>query len=490
MSKTIADILPAVAEREPGKTALVEGDRRLSYGDLWMRVKALSGTLRRRGIETGGRVALLLPNGIDFVVAYFASVTAGAVVVPLNDGYQETELEYFTRLCGVSLVVTSRRHESLCLRVLGEDSGLGRVFFMEDWEFDPSGRNAIGSDWVLADNPVMFQFSSGSTGQPKRIARRHANLLFELERFTAMLAIRPEDRFLGVAPFSHVNGLMRSMMASVYAGATLFPLERFERQRAAETIERERLTVMIAVPFMFGMLAKSRFSRPPDFSSLRLCISASAPMPKNLNLEFHAKFGRFVRQLYGSTETGTISVNLEPDPAGSLESVGVPLSGVSVEVVSESGSPLPADQMGEIVVRSPAAITGYEDLPEVNRETFRDGAFLTGDLGRKDASGRLYLMGRKKFFINKGGYKINPQEIETLLEQHPDVEEVAVVGVPTQFEDEKVKAVVVRKGAVDADQLVEFCRGRIADFKIPAVIEFRDSLPKSSTGKIRKKLLI
>ena len=488
--KTIADILPEVSARDPNQTALVEGDTRLSYGELCARAQALGRTLRELGIETGSRVALLLPNGIDFVTAYFGIAAAGAIIVPLNDGYQETELEYFTRLCDISLLVTSRRHEELCRRVLAGGRSECRPFFMEGWVFEPGKGTRADVNWVDAENPVMFQFSSGSTGTPKRIARRHHNLLFELESFVRTLGIRTDDRFLGVAPFSHVNGLMRSMMASMYAGATLYPLERFERQRVAEVIERERITIMIAVPFMFGMLAKSRFDPVPDFSTLRLCVSASAPMPKNLNLQFHGKFGRFVRQLYGSTETGTISVNLTDDPSDSLESVGLPMRGVSVDVLSDSGDSVPADEMGELVVRSPAAIAGYEDLPEVNRESFRDGYFLTGDLGRKDASGYLYLLGRKKFFINKGGYKINPQEIEQLLEQHPAVEEVAVVGVPTQFEDEKVKAVVVKKNDVGTEELVEFCRGKIADFKIPATIEFRDSLPKSSTGKVRKKLLI
>ncbi len=490
MIQTVADILPVVSQRNPEKTALVEGNQRLSYRDLCARVAALSRKLRAEGIETGSRVALLLPNSIDFVVAYFASVTSGAILVPLNDSYQETELEVFTNRCGVTLLLTSRRHEALCARVLTGVRNDCRPFFMEDWTPGAAEENSAELGWSDPDSPVMYQFSSGSTGAPKRIARRHHNLLFELESFIETLGIRSDDRFLGVAPFSHVNGLMRSMMISMYAGATLYPLERFDRRRVAEVIERERITVMIAVPFMFGMLARSRFDPPPDFSTLRLCVSASAPMPTKLNLEFHDKFGRFVRQLYGSTETGTISVNMEDDPADSLESVGLPIRGVTVDVLSDSGRSLPAGETGELAVRSPGAISGYEDLPEVNRETFRDGAFLTGDLGRKDDQGRISLLGRKKFFINKGGYKINPQEIEQLLEQHPAVGEVAVVGVPTQFEDEKVKAVVVRRNDVSTEQLIEFCHGRIADFKIPAIIEFRESLPKSSTGKVRKKMLV
>ena len=180
----------------------------------------------------------------------------------------------------------------------------------------------LGSFTADPDAPVMYQFSSGSTGPPKRIARTHRNLVFELNSLIRTLALTHEDRFLGVTPFSHVNGLMRSMMASLRAGATLYPVPKFERQAIAEMIEEHRISVFIGVPFMFGVMAKTNYGRRPDFSSLRLCISASAPMPPKLNRQFYEKFGIYVRQLYGSTETGTISVDLSPDIERSLESVG------------------------------------------------------------------------------------------------------------------------------------------------------------------------
>ncbi|MGW8178899.1 MAG: class I adenylate-forming enzyme family protein, partial [bacterium] len=311
----------------------------------------------------------------------------------------------------------------------------------------------------------------------------------ELDSLIETLNLSDRDRFVGVAPFSHVNGLMRSMMASVRAGASLFAVPRFERNGVADLIERERITIFIAVPFMFGMLAKSRFRTSPDFSSLRLCVSASAPMPEKANKEFQQKFGIFVRQLYGSTETGTISVNLADRVEDSLLSVGTPIHGVEVEVFTDEGIPAAKGDLGEFAVKSPAAITAYRGAEEANQKDFRGGYFFTGDRGRRDREGLLYLAGRKKFFINKGGYKINPQEIEDLIGGHPKVEEVAVIGVPTAFEDEKVKAVVVTSEACRTEDIVEYCKGKIADFKIPSLVEFRESLPKSPTGKVRKKLL-
>jgi long-chain acyl-CoA synthetase len=207
-----------------------------------------------------------------------------------------------------------------------------------------------------------------------------------------------------------------------------------------------------------------------------------------VNHRFHARAGRYVRQLYGSTETGTISVDMSPDNEQSLESVGTPLDGVEVKIVTDEGAPVTPAEEGEVAVKSPFAITAYDNLAPGD-QPFRDGFFLTGDVARQDARGRLYLVGRRKFFINKGGYKINPREIEVLLEEHPNVQEAVVVGVRSEYGDERVKAVVVARASCSAEELIAHCRGRIAEFKSPSLVEFRDSLPKSPTGKILRSQL-
>lgn len=483
-----------VAAEQADRPAVIDGDRVTPYHELHRRVLATASHMRRAGVAKGDRVGILLPNSLEFVVGYFAILGCGGIVVPLNEQYQSKELRYFFEACGIRMIFCSEEAVALCNTVAQEcavkplivaanpDAG----FFACDEE-TAAGFSPVE---ISAEEPLMIQFSSGSTGRPKRISRTHGNLLFELDSLQATLEVCPEDRFLGVAPFSHVNGLVRSMLTSICCGATLFPLAKYERHNVTRVIEQERITVFIAVPFMFSMLALMNLREKPDFSSLRLCVSASAPMPENLNREFEARFGCYVRQLYGSTETGTISVNLSSEIEASLKTVGTPIRGVEVEVFSDAGEQLPAGQTGELAVRSAGVVRAYEDLPEVNREVFRGGFFFTGDLGTKSPDGQIALLGRKKFFINKGGYKINPADIEEVLESHPDVLEVAVVGVPTAMGDEKVKAVVVSRGGCDEASLVDHCRGKIADFKIPSVIEFRESLPKTSTGKIRKALLV
>jgi long-chain acyl-CoA synthetase len=483
-------MLSTVAGRNSARIALVEPHGRVSYGELEKAVAAFAESLWQAGVRPGSRAAVFLPNGLEFVRSFFAIARVGAVVVPLNDQYRETELSRLLEDGAFSFAITSKPSAGLWERVAAAAAKPCKVVHVEDHPWKPGGRVEGELPEISPDAPVLQQFSSGSTGRPKRICKTHRNLLFELDSLKQTLALGAEDRFLGVTPFSHVNGLMRSMMASIRAGATLYPLPRFAREKVVETIETNRISVFIGVPFMFGVLAKSRFDRPPDFSSLRLCVSGSAPMSLNLNRRFHEKFGLHVRQLYGSTETGTISVDLSADTGKALESVGKPIAGVEVRVFDERGEPAQAGETGEIAVRSPAAIRSYEAGGELDDEVFRGGFFFTGDLGCMDEEGRIYLIGRKKLFINKGGYKINPREVEEVLESHPKVEEAVVIGVRTPFEDEKVQAVVVANAPCTAQELLEHCRGMIADFKIPSVVEFRDTLPKSATGKVQRALLI
>lgn len=487
--KTLSEMLVTVARQNSTRAAVVEGETTVTYAELEKQIRSLSAQLYQIGVRQGDRVAVFLPNSLDFITSYFAIVGLGAIVVPLNDQYQQTELLHFLRESGVSMVITAQPSAAVCRQVLQSYESPCQLFSVENRDKTPNSVSA--GDFIAGidpDTPVMYQFSSGSTGQPKRIARTHRNLVFELNSLIRTLALTHEDRFLGVTPFSHVNGLMRSMMASLRAGATLYPVPKFERQAIAEMIQEQRISVFIGVPFMFGVMAKTNYGRRPDFSSLRLCISASAPMPPKLNRQFYEKFAIYVRQLYGSTETGTISVDLSPDIERSLESVGRPIAGVDVEIYSENSERTPTDEIGEIAVKSPAAINSYGSA-EFDEAAFRNDYFFTGDLGRRGHNGLLYLVGRKKLFINKGGYKVNPREIEELLETHPKVEEAVVVGLPTSFGDEKVKAVVVLNTPCTEAELIEHCRGKIADFKVPSLVEFTERLPKSPTGKIRRSLL-
>jgi len=270
----------------------------------------------------------------------------------------------------------------------------------------------------------------------------------------------------------------------MYVGATLYPVEEFRRREILSLLTRERITFFGGVPQMFTILSQTPLRDDIDLSALRVVFSSSAPLLPVDNRRFQSQYGVFVRQLYGSTETGTISFNLHPAPECCLQSVGIPIEGVHVEVVDEEGKLLPPGQEGEFAIASPFATSSYLDNPIATNESFRGGFYFSGDLGIKDDTGYLVITGRKKLIINRGGFKVNPYEVEEAIREHPKVVDVAVFGRPGPHGDDIVCCVIVASKNCTVEEILLHCRDRIADFKIPTHIEFRDALPKSPTGKI------
>jgi len=340
----------------------------------------------------------------------------------------------------------------------------------------------------------LTQFSSGSTGRPKPVPRTHEQCVFEAEHYTTTLDITPDDRIFCAIPMIHSYGMGACLLAAGRAGATLVILEDpnpflLRRHRALELIERERATIFPGVPFNFRLMAEAPAGA--DLSALRYCFSAGTALPLPVFEAFGERFGVLVRQLYGSTETAVMTINVDPDPVSTLESVGSPVGTVELRIVDADGDPLPVGEEGEVAVRSPSMTRGYADMDALNREAFRDGYFLTGDLGRLDDEGRLFLTGRKKLLIEVGGYKVDPIEVQDVVVAHPKVEEAIVVGAEGRVQGEDlVKAVVVPSEDFDDRELMEFCRERLANFKVPQIVEFREEIPKSPLGKVLRKYLV
>jgi long-chain acyl-CoA synthetase len=495
--RTLSSAFLATAEAHPDRVALIDLGRIYSYAQLAAAVRALAEELARAGIGRGDRVALVLPNGAEFVVAFFAIINVGGSAVPVSPTLEEPEIRAVLGDAGVSAVLTGNELRARCSAALRSACGLGEeaAIIVRDVEKlsrvadHQSPETAWPRSAALADDSALCLYSSGSTGRPKPVVRSHANLLYEIDGLVAALGLSSDDRVLGAAPFSHVNGLVRSMLSSLLAGATLVSVPQFERRAVGRMISEQALTVFIGVPFMFAVLAETGWPRPVDFSSLRLCISASAPLKADTSRRFWQQHGIYVRQLYGTTETGTIAVNLSPDIEGSLDSVGAPLEGVKVEIFSDDRRVQPVGAVGEVGIQSPSAALGYLTAPEQTRIAFADGYFFPGDIGRKDREGRIYLVGRKSLFINRGGYKVNPREVEEILERHPKVKEAVVLGVGAERGDEKVKGIVVVSEPCGALEIIDFCRGKLAPYKIPSIVEFRSTLPKAPNGKtLRAKL--
>lgn len=483
----LAQVFDVRAERAGARTAICDGSGIWTYAELLERSRCISREIERLGVRPGHRVGLMVPNSGALVASFFGAARVGGVVAPLNPRYRRQELLYYLEdMSAAAVVVTPDLADSLreVLPDLQHAPALLEVRPDGSCRIERGQARERSGAKALESPALLHQYTSGSTGDPKRIVRGHANLVYELECLAETFGLSEADRFLGAAPFSHVNGLVRTMLTSMFVGGTLYPVAAFNRRKVLETISRERITYFGGVPYMFVLLADTPPRDEVDFSSIRTLFSSSAPLLPEDNRRFQERYGLYVRQLYGSSETGTISVNLHERPGSCLESVGPPLEGIRVEILGEDREPVPPGEEGEVAISSPAAITSYEDNAEANAESFRGSFYLSGDLGVKDDQGYLTLTGRKKFLINRGGFKVNPQEVEAAIQSHPRVREVAVVGAPGSHGDELVRCVIVPEGELEKSEILQHCRERIADFKIPSRIEFRDSLPKSETGKL------
>lgn len=488
------------ADATPDRTAVVYRDERLSFAALVERVERLADGLASRGIGAGDAVGLVLRDDPWFYAAFHAIAALGAKVVPANPAFKQAELEFWFRSADVKAVISDERSAGVCERiaagferpveVIGAGAGHGQSVTLTGLVEAGSARRLEPRD---PEEAAVGQFSSGSTGRPKRLDRTHGQCLAEGGLYVS-LGYAHEDRILASVPFFSSWGLGSCIVGATVAGATLVILEDphpflLKRHRAFELIEQEGVTIFPGVPYSYRLMADA--PKAADVSSLRLCFSAGTALPRGTFEAFGERFGVLVRQLYGSTETTVIAANLSPDPVATFESVGQPVAGVDVAIVDEEGAPLPVGEIGEITVASPAATRGYAELPELNEVAFRDGHFFTGDLGRLDEDGLLYIVGRKKLLIETGGFKVDPIEVEAVIDAHPAVAESVVVGVDTEIAGEqRVKAVVVREADCEERELVSFCRERLANFKVPQSVEFRDEIPKSPLGKVLRKYLV
>jgi len=480
-------LLEGAASRMASRLAVRESGKDWDYGELLARSEDFSRRLASLGIERGHRIALMLPNSGVFVAAFFGVLRAGAVVVPFSTHFRRQELESYLGSLAPSAIVVAQDSAPLAGEVLGRMGSPPVLIGIDGDGITSTLRGGEKRDVEKIDSvdvPVLLQFTSGSTGEPKRVLRTHGQLLFELKRLAEVFSLGDGDRFLGAAPFSHVNGLVRTMLTSMVASGTLYPVQDFNRRKTLRILSEEGITYFGGVPYMYISLAATPLRGTADLSNLRVAFSSSAPLLPEDNLAFREKYGFFIRQVYGSTETGTISVNLDRNIEESLGTVGLPLEGVRVEILDQEGQVLPQGQEGEIAIASPAGITAYENNPEADAWSFREGFYLSGDLGFRDSRGRLTLTGRKKFLINRGGYEVNPFETERAIRSHPRVQEVVVFGLPTRHGDQSIKALIVADGPCTERGIIDHCRGLIADFKIPGIIEFVTAIPKTPTGKI------
>jgi long-chain acyl-CoA synthetase len=499
------EIVERSAQRFPTKPALIFRESEIPYAQLWGAIQACARGLREElGIQAGDRVGLMLPNLPQFVIAYHALGHLGAIAVPVNPLLKAPEIGYIWRDAGVKAAITFPMTLETVLQARSEIPSLQTVLLVGAQGELPTGVRSFDSilrptgdplsrPAVSEHDPVVFIYTSGTTGFPKGVMLSSDNILFDIEACQQMLELNPDERFLAVLPLFHSFGQTVCMNFPLWLGATTVLLERFMPQSTMEAIEKHRVTLFPAVPAMYAAILQAASERDYDLSSLKYCVSGGAPMPEPIQRAFEARYGCAILEGDGPTECAPVtSVNPPPHKGQrKVGSVGIPLPGVEIKIFDENDRELPPGEIGEIVVRGRNVMLGYYNNPEATAEAMRNGWFHTGDMGKFDEDGYLYIVDRKKDMIIVGGINVYPSEVENVLLQHPAVLDCAVIGKPEPERGEVPVAVIVPKPGTEPDPraILRFLRERLANFKVPREVIFRQELPRSGTGKVLKRLL-
>ena len=474
--------LEATARRGPDKAALLWNGGALTYAELQRRADAFAERLRERGVRAGERIAVAIPNRWTFAVALLGGWKLGATVAPLDPLLKGDERAVILADLAPTLLVESSDVSAIAHET-SRGAGAGA-----------SGIDATRSRQPATDpTPALILYTSGSTGRPKGAILSHEALAFAEESWAGpVMALTPADVVLATLPLVHSFGLNGALLAPLLAGASVVLVERFSPEAALEAIRRYGATVFPGVATMFHRVLESPAFPAADLGSLRLAVSGAAPCPWELSEEWRRRTGTRILRGYGMTELFRPISYLAADAAESPEAVGRAVPGVETRIVDDAGGALDAGAVGELWIKSPGAMQGYlNDAHETHEVLGRDGWFRTGDLATMSASGEVRIVGRKRERILRGGHSVFPQEVEAVLLTHPAVVEAAVVGVPHGDLGEEVAAfVALRAGAVTRpDELVLYCRERLAVFKYPRRVTIVSALPRSAAGKILKSSL-
>ncbi|MFF0817211.1 long-chain fatty acid--CoA ligase [Rhodococcus sp. NPDC003318] len=498
-----ASVLERNSHRFGDRIAVSEGDRELTYRDLQSRVQSASVALRDLGVASGDIVAVLLYNRIEFIETMLAANRIGAAVLPLNYRLSPAEWQYILEHSDASVIVTEAEFVAavdtvaVSLPNLRNKVTLDRAADSTWSEYATlvdagRGRTTQIVD-VTPDSLQRLMYTSGTTSRPKGVIISHENLIWKNLAHILEFSLTADDNTLICGPLYHVGGMDLPGLATFHVGGRLSLLRKFDAAGVTDAIETLRPTNVWLAPSMMNALLQLPDISTRDTSSIRFITGGGEKMPIPLLDRISEAFpGAWFADAYGLTETVSgDTVNDAEHMRSKVGSVGRPVAHVQVAVVDEEGTPVASGELGEIVVRGPKVMAGYWRDEEATRKAIRNGWFHTGDIGRLDADGYLYIEDRKKDMIVSGGENIATPEVERVLYEHPDVVEAAVVGMPHERWGEVPRAfVVLRAGSTaDSEALKEFCRTRLAKYKVPAEIECIESLPRTPSGKVLKRVL-
>jgi acyl-CoA synthetase (AMP-forming)/AMP-acid ligase II len=499
----LGDIVRRHAAERPEAAAIVFEGRTTSYAALDRAASQVAQGLIAEGVKPQARVAHLAKSDELFFELLFGAAKANAVMVSVNWRLAAPEILHIVNDAEAQILFVGKEYFPVIEKIRGELRTIRKIITLDDrhaaWDsFEPWRDRQPATDPRLptkpSDTAVQF-YTSGTTGLPKGAELTNANFAWMLPLWTRNWLLGPGVPNLVCLPMFHIGGAGWGI-AGLFAGATNHVMREFVPAQILETIQRERLQVLLLVPAMILFLVQAPQIRETDLSSVRLIVYGASPIPADLLKQAMAIFGCGFQQVYGATETtGAITLlppeDHDPNDARKLLSCGYAADGVELRIVGEDGKDLPAGKVGEIAVRSPQIMGGYWRLPDATARAIQGDWFFTGDAGYLDDKGYLYIHDRVKDMIVSGGENIYPAEVESALFGHPAVADVAVIGVPDERWGEAVKAIVVRKADVDVSpgELIGWARERIAGYKLPKSVDFVDALPRNPTGKILKREL-
>ncbi|MES9736076.1 long-chain-fatty-acid--CoA ligase [Peribacillus frigoritolerans] len=530
--KPLYSFLKESAEEFPDKVSIHFQGKELTFREVHECALKFAAYLKSIGLQKGERVAVMLPNCPQGVIGFFGILMAGGVVVQTNPTYTERELEYQMKDSGAKMILVM---DILFPRVsaVASRTDIEHIIVTAIKEYLPFPKNLIypfiqkkqygivinveheGNHHLFSEimkrkiteevdtvpidvnnDLALLQYTGGTTGFPKGVMLTHKNLLANTKMCNAWLYKnkRGEERILAILPFFHVYGMTTVLVLSVMEGNTMIIMPKFDVEATLKTIQKQKPTMFPGAPTMYIGLLNHPDIAKYDLSSINACISGSASLPLEVQEQFEKITGGKLVEGYGLSETSPVThANFIWDQPRVKGSVGLPWPDTDSAILSlESNEELPPNEIGEIAIKGPQVMKGYWNRPDETEKTFKNGWLLTGDLGYMDEQGFFYVVERKKDTIIAGGFNIYPREVEEVLYEHEAIQEVVVAGIPDPYRGETVKAyVVLKKNArVTEEELNEFARKNLASYKVPRSYEFRDELPKTTIGKILRRVLI
>ena len=496
-----AMILPELLEKRaaaaPNKLFLFsEADKRqFTYKEFAAAVMRTANLLAAHGVQKGDVVSLLLPNSVEYVIAYFACWQLGALAGPINSLLKSEEIAYVISNSEAKALLINSQYLPL-VEPVQKDLPALKAIIRYDNEAEASREHTSEprpAPVIDLDHEAIIIYTSGTTGKPKGCLLTHGNIIANARQITTWLGFTETDRLLTIMPLFHMNAVSVTTMSALYAGGSTVVSPKFSASRFWQIISEYEITSFGSVATMLSMLLSTYPDGVPEglkTDQLRFAMCGSAPVPAEVLRCFEETFNCLVIEGYGLSESTCRSTFNPPDQRRRPGSCGLPI-GNEMSVVDEEDREVPQGELGEIVLRGENVLKGYYKNDAANAAAFRNGWFHTGDIGYRDADGFYFIVDRKSDMIIRGGENIYPREIDEVLYQHPDIAAAAVVGVPDDLYGEEVAAVVVLKGGAQtsAQELIDYCKGRLADFKCPKTVHFMEDIPKGPTGKLLKREL-